>query len=190
MTRAGGMGLGLLLGALAFGSRAPARGQELHLFSIERLEPLPGASSDVSADTATAALTIEASPPWNVSESGDFTLGIQGPPGIGIDADQGEPASSESGEPAGAAATRPPQRRCVLFQCETLPIAPAPKLFTTGVTIWTVVGLLGGIADGIEGPIHYGVHPFSFTDESYFQRWTYGGGSDKASHFEIGRAHV
>jgi hypothetical protein len=181
MTRAAAMRLVLLLGASALGSRAPARGQELHLFSIARTR----APSDVSADTAAVPGTIEPSPPWNLSESGGFSLGIEGPPGIGIDADEGEPASSGSSEPAEPPPTRPPQRRCVLIQCQTLPIAPAPELFTTGVTIWTVVGLLGGIADGIEGPIHYGVHPFSFTDESYFQRWTYGGGSDKASHFVV-----
>lgn len=88
---------------------------------------------------------------------------------------------------ADAPAAVPPEaaRRCVLFDCVRLPIAPAPKIFTTGVTIWTVAGLLGGIADGIEGPINYGVHPFSFTDEGYFARWTYGGGSDKASHFVV-----
>jgi hypothetical protein len=82
-------------------------------------------------------------------------------------------------------AAPPPQRRCVLIQCETLPIAPASKVFSMPVTLWTIAGVLVGIADGIEGPIHYGVHPFHFTDESYFQYWTYGGGSDKVSHFVI-----
>lgn len=176
------MRLGLLVGAMTFGASAPARGQEPRLFSIAHLEPPPGSVSEVSADTAGSAGTFEPVPPWNRSESGGFTLGIQGPPGTGTDADRGGRASSESWEPPEAP---PARRRCVLFQCETLPIAPAPKIFGTGVTIWAVAGLLGGIADGIEGPIHYGIHPFSFTDESYLQRFTYGGGSDKVSHFVI-----
>jgi hypothetical protein len=179
MTRAR-MGLGLLLVAAAFGGRASLCGQELHLFSVRQLEPRLG---DVSTDTASR--TLDPSPSWNLSESGSFALGIEGPAGIGSDASQGEPASFESLDLPEAVPTRPPQKRCVLFQCETLPIAPAKKLFTTGVTLWTIAGVLGGIADGIEGPLHYKTHPFTFTDESYFQYWTYGGGSDKASHFVI-----
>ena len=111
-------------------------------------------------------------------ETRTFRLGLEPAAGGG---DAGCPDDDAAAAPAPAA----PVRRCVLFQCETVPIAPAPKLFTTAVTIWTAAGILGGIADGIEGPIHYGFHPFSFTDESYFQRWTYGGGSDKASHFVV-----
>ena len=78
-----------------------------------------------------------------------------------------------------------PGARCVLFQCRKLPIEPAPRLFTTGVTLWTAAGLLGGGADGIHGPIAGGFHRFRFTDEGFFQYATYGGGSDKASHFVI-----
>jgi hypothetical protein len=79
-----------------------------------------------------------------------------------------------------------PAKRCVLIDCVRLPIAPAPKLFTTPVTIWTSLGLLGGFVDGVQGPAHYGFdEPFHFTDEGYFQTWTYGGGADKASHFVI-----
>jgi Predicted periplasmic lipoprotein (DUF2279) len=86
---------------------------------------------------------------------------------------------------APAGAPPEPAKRCVLVDCVRLPIAPAPKLFTTPVTIWTAAGLLGGFVDGIEGPANYGFHPFHFTDEGYFQSWTYGGGADKASHFVI-----
>jgi len=96
-------------------------------------------------------------------ETSAFRLGLEPDAGGGgVDA----ALADADADPAPAPASATPQRRCVLFQCETLPIAPAPKLFTTGVTIWTVAGLLGGIADGIEGPIHYGVHPFSFTRHS------------------------
>jgi hypothetical protein len=80
---------------------------------------------------------------------------------------------------------RPAVRECVLIQCVRLPIAPSPRIFTTATTLWTAAGLLVGIADGIEGPIHYGVHPFRFVDEGYFQYSTYGGGSDKVSHFVV-----
>ncbi|MGE5413711.1 MAG: DUF2279 domain-containing protein [Syntrophomonadaceae bacterium] len=79
----------------------------------------------------------------------------------------------------------PAARECVLLQCRSLPVAPAKKVFDTAAILWTSAGLLIGIIDGMEGPIHYGVHPFHFTDESYFQSWTYGGGSDKVSHFVI-----
>ena len=171
--RGAGIRLGLLLGALALGENALARGQEFHLFSIAPFEPSP------------ASRTIGPVPPWNRSESGDFALGIEGLAGTGVDADPADRDSPESSQPADSPPARPAGRLCVLFQCETLPISPAPKVFGTAVTLWTAAGLLGGIADGIEGPIHYGVHPFSFTDESYFQRWTYGGGSDKVSHFVI-----
>lgn len=91
-----------------------------------------------------------------------------------------EPASSDAGE-----AATPPQRRCVLFQCRALPIAPADKVFTTGTSLWTAAGLLGGFVDGIQGPAQYGFQDFHFTDEGYFESWTYGGGADKASHFVI-----
>jgi Predicted periplasmic lipoprotein (DUF2279) len=78
-----------------------------------------------------------------------------------------------------------PTRRCVLIQCVTEPIAPASKLFSTPVVLWTSLNLLVGIIDGIEGPAHYGFGSFHFTNEGYFQTWTYGGGADKASHFVI-----
>ena len=71
-------------------------------------------------------------------------------------------------------------KRCVLVQCATLvagPEARPPRLFTTPVTLWTVAALLGGIVDGIQGPIADGVHPFHLTDEGFFQYTTYGGGS-------------
>ena len=154
---------------LAAGARS--RGQELHLFPTSA----PGPLFRASAEAIETSHPIE--PPFELlpGRIGSSELAAESE----TESDLGLTAVPE--EPAEA----PRTRRCVLFQCETLPIAPAPKLFTTGVTIWTVVGLLGGIADGIEGPIHYGFHPFTFTDESYFQRWTYGGGSDKVSHFVV-----
>jgi hypothetical protein len=94
-----------------------------------------------------------------------------------------EPKREEEGFAATTAS--PPHRLCVLFQCETLPIRPAPGLFTAGTSWWTAAGILIGIVDGIQGPINDGVHPFHFTDEGFFQYWTYGGGSDKASHCVI-----
>ncbi len=79
-------------------------------------------------------------------------------------------------------------KRCVLVQCVTGVAGPEerpPRLFTTPVTLWTGAALLGGIVDGIQGPIADGVHPFHLTDEGFFQYTTYGGGSDKASHFVV-----
>jgi len=102
------------------------------------------------------------------------------------------PAARDDAPPDLAAAADAPEdaptapaKRCVLIDCVRLPIVPAPKLFTTPVTIWTAGALLGGFVDGIEGPGHYGFNDFHFTDEGYFQTWTYGGGADKASHFVI-----
>lgn len=96
------------------------------------------------------------------------------------------PPASASPAPAPDALALPGSGRlCVLFQCRALPVAPAPKLFTRPVAIWTAAALLGGFADGIEGPANYGFGHFHFTDEGFFQTWTYGGGADKASHFVI-----
>ena len=81
-----------------------------------------------------------------------------------------------------------PTRRCVLIQCVTIggqPEAAPPSLFSTPVTLWTGAALLSGAIVGALGPIDYGIHKFSFTDERFFQYTTYGGGSDKASHFVV-----
>ena len=93
--------------------------------------------------------------------------------------------ASDASEPLDGAAYPPPAKRCVVLQCETLPIRPAEKFFSTGVILWTAIGLVSGAVVGLKGPWHYGYQPFSFYDESYFQFWTYGAGSDKVSHFVI-----
>lgn len=85
----------------------------------------------------------------------------------------------------GNADERPPSRECVLLQCQRLPIVSASEVFNLGTTVWTSAGILVGILNGMSGPTHYGVHPFHFTDEGFYQSWTYGGGSDKTSHFVI-----
>ena len=156
--------------AVSLAAGARARGQDFHLFPSSAAGLLFHASAEATES--------------NPSEPGFELLPAR------IASSEFAPESEAESDPGpmavpGEAAEAPKTRRCVLFQCETLPIAPATRLFSTPVTIWTVAGLLGGIADGIEGPIHYGVHPFSFTDESYFQKWTYGGGSDKVSHFVV-----
>jgi hypothetical protein len=87
--------------------------------------------------------------------------------------------------PGDSSPSKLPVRRCVLIQCRALPIPPAPKLLTTGTTLWTAGAVLVGIIDGMQGPINDGLASFHFTDEGFFQYWTYGGGSDKASHAVI-----
>lgn len=151
---------------------ARGQGQEFHLFPASGPGPRFAAPADVIGTDDTIERPFRLAPASLAS--GGFA------PESEAESDSAA-SMAVPDEPTAA----PKIRRCVLFQCRTLPIAPAPKLFTTPVTIWTVAGLLGGIADGIEGPINYGVHPFTFYDESYFQRWTYGGGSDKASHFVV-----
>jgi hypothetical protein len=77
---------------------------------------------------------------------------------------------------------RPAVRRCVLFQCEPLPIEPATRLFPKGAALWTAAGVFSGFLDGFQNPLRYGFQPFHFTDEGFFASWTYAGGADKASH--------
>jgi uncharacterized protein YfiM (DUF2279 family) len=63
---------------------------------------------------------------------------------------------------------------------------PKPKkLFNTGVTLWTVAALLGGVGQGIGAPIKYGTESWHFTNEGWFGYDTYAGGADKVSHFTI-----
>jgi hypothetical protein len=142
----------VLLAALLLPMGLRLRAQELHLF----------VSRPLRVDA------LEAPAPEDQASADGFRPGIQSPT---------DPVSSVEEPPA-----PPPRRRCVLFQCEPLPVAPSPGLFHTGSSIWTGAGLLIGIVDGMQGPINYGVHGFRFTDEGFFQYWTYGGGSDKASH--------
>jgi hypothetical protein len=92
-------------------------------------------------------------------------------------------ASALGGEsPYTEAAPEPLRRLCVVIQCATLPVAPAPHLFNTGSSLWSAASLFLGIVVGAQGPITYGIHDFSFTDEGFFAYTTYAGGSDKASH--------
>jgi uncharacterized protein YfiM (DUF2279 family) len=65
------------------------------------------------------------------------------------------------------------------------PKAPAPKLFTTSTTIVTAGALVGGFLQGLGAPLQYGWKSFHTTDEGWFARSTYVGGSDKVSHFII-----
>jgi len=120
----------------------------------------------------------------------DFHLFDPGPADSAVDDLQRAGVPSGFGSPNAGSPTTPPAdlplpRRCVVIQCETLPIAPAPGLFTTGTTLWTGTGLFLGALVGSLGPIDYGLHDFRFTDEGFFGYETYGGGSDKASHAVI-----
>jgi hypothetical protein len=90
--------------------------------------------------------------------------------------------------PTGADPAAPPQRRCVLLQCVTpapTGTAPAPKIFTTPISLWTGAAALIGIVNAAQAPINYGTQRFHVTDEGWFQTWTYSGGLDKASHFTV-----
>src|SRR5262245_6824350 len=65
------------------------------------------------------------------------------------------------------------------------PNAPPPKLFTTGSTLVTAGTLVGGFLQGLGAPLQYGWQPWNTTNEGWFSRDTYVGGSDKVSHFVI-----
>ena len=89
---------------------------------------------------------------------------------------------------AGADSAETPKRRCVLIQCVSLPptgTTPAPKIFTTPVSLWTGATELIGVVNAAQAPINYGTQPFHTNDEGFFQTWTYSGGADKASHFTV-----
>jgi len=63
---------------------------------------------------------------------------------------------------------------------------PQPeKLFTTATTVWTAAAIGGGVLQGIGAPLQYGWVSWNTTDEGWFSRDTYVGGSDKVSHFII-----
>ena len=63
---------------------------------------------------------------------------------------------------------------------------PRPeKLFTTATTVWTASAIAGGVLQGIGAPLQYGWVPWNVTNEGWFSRDTYVGGSDKVSHFII-----
>jgi hypothetical protein len=62
---------------------------------------------------------------------------------------------------------------------------PPPKLFTRATTWWTVAIVGAGVMQGMGAPLRYGWVPYNTTDEGWFGRDTYTGGSDKASHFII-----
>ena len=88
---------------------------------------------------------------------------------------------------AGKTSDAPADRVCVLFQCIDPAVDPPPpsRIFTPEVTVWTSTALLLGFGVAIDGPASSGFHHMKFTDEGFFQTWTYGGGADKVSHFVI-----
>ena len=162
----------MLLGAALLAIGIPARAQELHIFPAAPSQPRYFSSFDAGGAGGLRIADLERSYPWNASEANDFSLGTE------------TPAAAPEAEPAGS----PPIRRCVLVQCVTIsgqPEPPPKKLFTTPVTLWTVAGLVAGIANGSASVAKYGVQTFHFTDEKFFQYDTYGGGSDKVSHFIV-----
>ena len=171
---------GAFCGAALLALAAPrAAAQELSLFPAER--PLRYASSfDAEGRAGLRLADLERSYPWSGDEPPAFRLGMGG-----AEQTQGPDQDSVAGpEPAAAPA---PVRRCVLVDCVTLTgdRPPSSKLFTRPVVIWTTAAELIGIINGAQGPIKYGSQPFHFTNEGFFQTWTYGGGLDKASHFTI-----
>ena len=63
---------------------------------------------------------------------------------------------------------------------------PQPdRLFTPATIVWSVGAVAGGAVEGLGAPLQYGWVPFHTTNEGWFSRNTYAGGSDKASHFII-----
>ncbi|HWZ85415.1 MAG TPA: DUF2279 domain-containing protein [Thermoanaerobaculia bacterium] len=152
-----------------------AAAQQFSLFPSGQ-SPRSASSSDAAGHAGFRLAGLERSSPWDDEGPPAFRLGM----GDSEEPDQ-DPAAASG--PAAA----PPVRRCVLLDCVTLTgERPRPdRLFTKPVIIWTSAAELIGIINGAQGPIKYGTQAFHFTDEGFFQTWTYGGGLDKASHFTI-----
>jgi hypothetical protein len=170
---------GMLVAAALLSAGVRMNAQEFRLFPASASGPRYFSTFDVGA-AGFRIVDLEDSSPWSPAEGSGFGLRTETPP----PADAPDAAAGD--EPASA--TSAPVQRCVIIQCVKLtgePEAPPAKLFTTPVILWTVAGLLVGFADGIDGPIRDGFHSFRFTNEGFFQYGTYGGGSDKASHFVI-----
>jgi hypothetical protein len=158
--------------AIALCAGAEARAQELRLFPASGAGPRYASFFDPGGAAGFRIVPVECSYPWSDTEKSGIGLGIDTPT---------DASSSE-----GLTTASVPSQRCVLVQCVRMPgdqEALPERLFTTPVTLWMAAGLLGGASIGALGPIHYGIHGFRFTDEGFFQTWTYGGGADKASHF-------
>jgi hypothetical protein len=63
---------------------------------------------------------------------------------------------------------------------------PRPeRLFTTATTVWTASAVAAGVMQGMGAPLQYGWEAWNVTDEGWFGRDAYAGGSDKVSHFII-----
>ena len=122
-------------------------------------------------DTGGGLVDLEHSYPWDAGAAGEDRWSERGIEAL--------PATAD------AAPDTAPARLCVIFQCVSGTRPPPAKLFTTPVTLWTATAELIGIVNAIQGPIRYGAQSFHFTDESFFQTWTYSGGADKASHFTV-----
>jgi hypothetical protein len=164
----------MLLAAALLAIGIPAAAQELHLFPASAPEPRYFSSFDVGGAAGFRIADLGRSYPWSESERSGF--------GLGTETTASAPDSEEQ------AAGSVPMRRCVLVQCVKIsgqPEPPPKKLFTTPVTLWTVAGLVAGIANGYASDHLYGIQKFHFTDERFFQYDTYAGGSDKVSHFIV-----
>ncbi len=160
----------MLCGALAAamiacGARASAEG-----FSLFAPAPARPASTG-ELDTRGGLVDLEHSYPWGAGAADEerwFERGI------------GDLPAAAEADPASA-----PARRCVIFQCVSGTRPPPAKVFTTPVALWTASAELIGIINAAQAPLRYGAQSFHFTDEGFFQTWTYSGGADKASHFTV-----
>ena len=149
-----------LVAAAALLSSAGLSSTELRLFPDSAPAPRFYAQVDAVGATGLHLLDLEGSYPW--SSSG-------GPELAATPVLKSAPDGSE--EPAAPAPVSTPSLTAGLFTTPTI-------IGTAGVIA------LGGIY-AISGPGRYGFHSFHFTDEQWFERFTYAGGADKASHVVV-----
>ena len=148
----------MLLAAALCAVAAGAAADEFRLFPSPAPAPRYFTRLDAGGEGGLRLVDLENSYPWGGGEAG-FRF------------QAAAPEAGDSEEPPPSPPTAPPSR--------------APKLFTTGTTLWTVGTVLGGALQGLGAPLQYGWESFHFVDEGWFSWTTYAGGADKASHFLV-----
>ncbi len=155
-----------LLLAAALVAVPRARAEELRLFPDPPAGPRDAAGFQRVVEPELHIVDVEHAYPWNAGRPD---------PGMELAALAESFAFQDAPPPAGDPQELPPPSVKV----------PPPKLFTTSTTLVTAGTLVGGFLQGLGAPLQYGWVSFHTTDEGWFGRDTYVGGSDKVSHFII-----
>jgi uncharacterized protein YfiM (DUF2279 family) len=134
----------------------------LRLFPDSDPAPRVYAQPDAAGEAGLRLLDLEASYPWSGGSGPDLAAALELAPPLPGEAEEDPPAPT---------------------------LVPAPSLtaglFTTPTIIATAGTIMLGSIYGMSGPWKYGFQSFHFTDEKWFEPFTYAGGADKCSHFVV-----